>query len=155
MRPHASIRLDALAGALPFAVVGTLCIVAGGLVSAILAHDPSRPAMWAVAYLVLVGGVAQASAGMGQALLGQRPPGGTWLAAELAAFNLGNAGVLGGTLTGQTWLVDAGGLVLAGSLVLFLLGSRGVRRTMPVMVYRALLVFVLGSIPVGLFLAHR
>lgn len=38
--------------ALPFAVVGVTCVVAGGLVAAATAPAPSEHASWAAAYLV-------------------------------------------------------------------------------------------------------
>ena len=45
----------------PFWAVAGLAIVGGGLIAGFLAHVPSRPAMWLVAYLVLVVGAAQAA----------------------------------------------------------------------------------------------
>lgn len=138
--------------AVPFAVLGTSCVVAGGLVSAAVAVAPSQLGSWAVAYLVLVGGVAQVALGAGQALLASRPPGRRTVAAELAGWNVGNGAVLAGTLLGATWLADAGGVMLVAALALALAGIRGAVRD-PAWIlhlYRALIVVVLVSIPVGL-----
>ncbi len=57
------------APALPFGAAGAVCVVAGGLVSAAIAPALSELGSWAVAYLVLVGGAAQAAVGTGHALL--------------------------------------------------------------------------------------
>ena len=111
-----------------------------------------RPVM--VAYLVLVGGVAQVALGAGQAILAREVPSRTTATSEIALLNGGNAGVIAGTLLERTWLVDAGAILLVIALYLFLRGVRGVPPTVPVIVYRLLIVFVMGSIPVGLVLAR-
>lgn len=141
--------------ALPFVVLGTACVVAGGLVSAAVAAAPSQHGSWAVAYVVLVGGVAQVAIGAGNAVLAPRLPGRRMACAELAGWNVGNAAVLAGTLLGATWLADVGGALLAVVLVLVLAGVRGGARrpAWPLQVYRALIALVLVSIPVGLVLA--
>src|SRR6185437_2244306 len=100
----------------PFAALGTACVVAGGLVAAAVATAPSQLGSWAVAYLVLVGGVTQVALGAGPALLASRPPGRRAVAAELAGWNAGNGAVLAGTLLGAAWLADVGGAVLIAAL---------------------------------------
>ena len=75
--------------------------------AAVTAHNPTQHGTWAVAYLVLVGGVAQIAVGVGQALHTTTRVSPRVVAAEFTAFNLGNAGVLLGTLLETTWLVDA------------------------------------------------
>ena len=139
----------------PFAALGTACVVAGGLVAAAVATAPSQLGSWAVAYLVLVGGVTQVALGAGPALLASRPPGRRAVAAELAGWNAGNGAVLAGTLLGAAWLADVGGAVLIAALALALAGIRGaVRRpAWPLHLYRALIALVLVSIPVGLVIA--
>lgn len=141
--------------ATPFAAAGTACTVAGGLLAAATALAPSQLASWAVAYLVLVGGVAQVALGAGQALLTPRPPGRLALAAELAGWNAGNGAVLAGTLLGATWLADAGGVILAAALALLIAVTRGAapKPAWPLHVYRAVAALVLVSIPVGLVIA--
>jgi hypothetical protein len=154
MSSNHSFPSNRLRASAPFVTTGTACVVGGGLISAILAHDPTRHAMWVVAYLVLVGGVAQITLGLGQTLLANPTPTRATGATELLAFNAANVAVLAGTLMDREWLVDVGGVVLAAALLLFLRGVRRVPASLPVMVYRTLIVFVLGSIPVGLVLAH-
>ena len=139
---------------LPFAIIGSVCIVAGGLVSAALAHSPTEHAMWAVAYLVLVGGVAQIALGAGWTWLTGRQAATSVSTAELIAWNLGNAGVIAGTITDTTLVTDAGGVLLAAGLVIALAATRGARAGWPLHGYRLLLLVVLISIPIGLILAR-
>lgn len=138
----------------PSFLVGTACIVAGGLVAAIAATDPSENGIWASAYLVLVGGVAQIALGLGQAWLAAHPPAPGAVAAELAIYNLGNAAVIGGTLADRTWLVDIGGVLLVIALAVYLWTTRRARGGWVLLAYRVLIAFVLVSIPVGLVLAR-
>jgi hypothetical protein len=139
---------------LPYLAVGAGCVIAGGLVAAATAHAPSQQASWAAAYLVLVAGVAQIGLAAGRILLsvGRPSPGRTH--AELIAWNLGNAAVIAGTLTDRPLVVDLGGALLVGSLALATLGVRGGHRWLR-RLYRALVVILLVSIPVGLLLAAQ
>lgn len=139
----------------PFVALGTACIVAGGLVAAAVATSPSQLGSWAAAYLVLVGGVTQVALGAGPALLASRPPGRRAIAAELTGWNAGNGAVLAGTLLGATWLADIGAAALIVAIALALAGIRGAVRhpAWPLHLYRALIVLVLVSIPVGLVIA--
>ncbi|GAA1026430.1 MULTISPECIES: hypothetical protein [Amycolatopsis] len=146
------------AAAAPFAALGIGCAVAGGLASAVIAPHPTPHGAWAVAYLVLVGGIAQVGLGIGQALLAPAPPARRLVVAEVAAWNVGNAAVLGGTLSDAMPVVDLGGAILAVGLALLVLGVRGgspdgrarwVRHG-----FQALVVLLLVSIPVGLVLAR-
>lgn len=155
---------------LPFAVLGSLCVVVGGLVAAVTARAPTEPGTWAAAYLVLVCGVAQAGLGFGQALSTSRTPT-SIVAVQVIGWNLGNGGVLAGTLTGRTAVVDVGGALLVGALILLGCGlvkdSKGTgvegTRIRPVsgvrrwfrFGYGLLIVVLVLSIPVGLVLAHR
>lgn len=142
---------------LPFLVVGTVCVIAGGLVSAATAPSPSELGSWAAAYLVLVGGVAQIGLGAGPALFGARASQRTVLA-EIVGWNLGNAAVIAGTLAGVGVVVDLGGAALLVVLVLLLRAvltagvapagrDRWLQRS-----YVALVVLLIVSIPVGLVL---
>jgi len=144
---------------LPFAVVGSACIVAGGLISAIAAPSASENSSWAVAYLVLIGGVAQVVVGVSQSRLAPRRLSPAFLLAEFLTWNLGNVAVIAGQLLGYQFVVDAGGVVLGSSLVLLLAGVRGVlprvaweRRSL--YAYRLILLMVLVSIPIGLVVGH-
>lgn len=138
----------------PFVVLGSACVVGGGLLAAVTASRPSQEGMWTVAYLVLVGGVAQLVLGAGQPLLAARRPSPRTLALELVAFNVGNAAVIAGTLLERAWVVDAGGALLVLALALFLYGVRGGRPGLALLAYRLVAGVVLVSIPIGLVLAH-
>lgn len=156
MSDAVSARLPARwSAAFPFLVIGAACVVAGGLVAAAVATGPSQLGSWTAAYLVLVGGVAQVALGTGEALLARRPVDHRAATVEVAAWNVGNAGVLAGTLIGVSWLAYAGGGLLVVALVLALAGIRGAARrpAWPLHLYRALIALVLVSIPVGLVIA--
>lgn len=139
--------------AAPFALVATVAVIAGGLIAAIVAHDPSRYAVWAVAYLVLVVGVIQFALAAGQALLATERLSTPFLTTECVLLNVGNVGVIVGTLLGFGIVVDAGGVLLIIALTMFLYGIRGTRERWLRYVYCALLLFVLLSIATGLGLS--
>lgn len=142
--------------AAPFVTIGAACIVAGGLIAGATARHPTEHEAWAVAFLVLVCGVAQIALGLGQSLLATSGPTRNTIVTELVAFNAGCALVLVGTVVERVLLTDAGSALLALALVLLYRGVRGagVRAAWPVNLYRALIAIVLLSIPVGLVLAH-
>ncbi len=141
--------------AAPFVLIGIAAVIVGGLLSAVTATTPTRQIAWLVAYLVLVVGVAQIGLGAGQAWLAVHPLGGGLLAGEFLGFTLGNAGVAAGTMLSLPVLVDAGGILLVGSLALFLWGVRhSARGGWLRYLYRALVALLLVSIPVGLVLAQ-
>jgi hypothetical protein len=136
--------------ALPFLIVGGACVIAGGFVAAVTAHAPTENATWTSAYLVLVGGVAQVALGVGQAWLTERLPSPRWLIGEL-----GNAAVIGGTVSGVRPVLDAGGALLIVALALLLMAVRATGRTdWRLVLYRSVAAMVLVSIPVGLVLAE-
>src|SRR5699024_12065932 len=68
-RTIGSMRQAQYALSAPFVITGTGCIAAGGLVSAVTAPVPNEASAWAVAYLVLVFGLAQVLLGCGRVLL--------------------------------------------------------------------------------------
>lgn len=142
--------------AAPFVRVGAICIIAGGLISGLSARTPSEFGSWAVAFLVLVTGVAQVALGLGQAFLGERLPADRAVAAELVTYNIGSVLVLEGTLLEKFAMIDAGGVLLVIALVLFFFGVRtpATGRAWQVNVYRVLIVVVLVSVPIGLVLAR-
>ena len=144
---------ERISSALPFLMVSALAIIGGGVIAAAMAHAPSRKLLWAVAYLVLVVGASQAVFGVGQALLASRATSVSTRVAEWTMFNLGNAGVIGGTLCSSQPLVWLGTLLFVASLVVFLLATRGVRGGGAILAYRTLLVLIGGSAVVGLVLA--
>ena len=158
MRPdHTVAPYERWIPALPFIALGAISIVAGGLVAAVTAISPTRHTTWAAAYLVLVVGVAQLGIGTGQALLAPKIPSRGLVMAELLTWDIGNAGVIAGTLMNRTDLVDLGGALLAISLVLFILGARGHtgRKRWLLYLYRLLITIVLVSIPIGLIISRH
>jgi hypothetical protein len=156
---QSTVRVPDLARAplLPFVVIGTACVIAGGLVSAASAPHPSEHGSWAAAYLVLVAGVAQIGLGAGQSMFGGHASQRTVLAV-IAGWNLGNAAVLAGTLADVGFVVDLGGAALLVVLVLLLRGALTSGATPSdrgrwlLRGYRALLALLIVSIPVGLVL---
>lgn len=144
---------ERLRAAWPFLIVAFAAMLAGGLVSAGFAHAPTRHIMWMVAYLVLVAGLIQAALGVGQALLPTHLPSKRLLIAECVLFNVGNVGVIAGTLLSRPTLVAAGTLVFVASLLLFLVGVRHARGGWPVYVFRSLLVITCIGASVGLTLS--
>ncbi len=149
--PHAwCTRIDA---ALPFLLVAALAIVGGGVVAAAMAHAPSRKLFWMVAYLVLVVGVTQALLGVGQALLAVGETAAGVRAVEGVLFNLGNIGVIAGTLYSYWPLVLTGTLLFVAALAIFLHATRHPRGRLAIHAYRALTVCIGGSAVVGVVLA--
>ena len=153
MPPVASKGSERWRSAAPFMVLAVLAVVAGGLVSAVLAHAPTRPAMWLVAYLVLVVGVTQFGLGAGQAWLARTPPSAGLRVVECGLLNAGNGLVVAGTLAGQSAWVSVGALSLVAALVLFFFGvRRGPGRPL-LHAYRAMVLLVGTSALVGVLLA--
>lgn len=142
--------------ALPFVGIGTVCVVAGGMVAAVTARNPTESGTWAAAYLVLVAGVAQIALGVGQALLAEEMPPPRLVVAELILWNCANTGVLAGSLLGVEPLIDAGGGLLVVVLALFAHRVRGAGRAARrlLFAYRLLVVALLVSVPIGLLLAR-
>lgn len=137
-----------------FVICGFVAIAAAGLLAAVTASIPQRQILWAIAYLVLVVGIAQIGLGTGQAWLAERRNGAPLLTAQFLAFNLGNAGVIGGTFADTSLLVDAGGVFLIVSLILFVWGTRGSAKSRLKTLYWILLAILIVSIPIGLILSH-
>lgn len=143
-------RLHAAQAFLGTALVALL--VAGSAAAAAI-HAPTRPVVWMVAYLVLVAGVAQAVLGLGQTLLPARLPAPRWLTAEWALFNLGNLGVIAGTLLTAPALVVLGTALFVAALVAFLLGARGAGAGWLLHAFRVVLLATCLGACVGLVLA--
>lgn len=139
----------------PFAALGGAAILAGGLVAAAVARHPAEHPVWASAYLVLVAGAAQIVFGGGQAWLSERLPSTGWIAGEWIVFNLGNAGVIAGTVLGSFRTVLAGTVLFAAGIVAFLLGTRGPVRSGWLAAYRILLGLIFLSSLAGLALSLR
>ncbi|MGN6413437.1 hypothetical protein [Flexivirga sp.] len=138
--------------ATPFVVIGLALVIAAGLVSAAAAPTASYHSSWAVAYLVLVAGVAQGVLGLGQAVLtaGTVPLGIRW--AQLCCWNLGNAAVVAGTLTDVRPLLYLGCLLLVVTVVLLLRTTTHVPSNWLVWTMRAVVIVLLVSVPTGIVL---
>lgn len=143
---------ERLGAARPFLLTALAALLIAGFVAAAVAHAPTRPLVWMVAYLVLVAGVAQGVLGLGQALLPEQPPASRWRIAEWLLFNGGNTGVIAGTLLVSPALVAIGTALFVAALAAFLLGVRGAGGGWLLQLFRAvLLVTGLGAC-VGLVL---
>ena len=141
--------------------VGAVCVVCGGLVAAMTGPLKLAEGSWLAAYLVLVGGAAQYAIGRAPALLGARPMSARAGWTLLASWNLGNAAVIGGTLSSVPILVDTGAALLTVGLAIAwrtarspstTIQARGLR--LAYWAYRSLLLVLLVSIPIGAALAH-
>ncbi|MEO7130044.1 MAG: hypothetical protein ABIZ07_01545 [Dermatophilaceae bacterium] len=139
----------------PGLTVALASVIAGGLLSAVTARAPSRNASWAAAYLVLVVGIATLGLVLGRGFLSREQPSDRTLLGEFSAWLVGNALVLVGTLSEQTWLLDLGGLLLVTVLALTVLGVRRGPGLRWVRVgFTSLVLLLLVSIPIGLILAR-
>lgn len=134
----------------PFVLLGSACVVGGGLLSAAVAPAATYHSSWAVAYIVLIAGVAQAALGVGQTALADSLPTHRVLVAELLCWNLGNAAVVVGTLLDVDAVLYVGCLLLIYTLVLVLRTIRGAAPGRLLTVIRVIVVILLVSIPVGI-----
>jgi hypothetical protein len=161
--PHRTAEPTGVGGVLgPAAVltaVGGGCVVLGGLVAAVTTPLNLAHGSWLAAYLVLVCGVAQWA--MGRVRAGRRPTGTAgrrWAWTQVAAWNLGNAMVIVATLLARPELVDVGSALLLGALLIALFTTparRGTgRAAFGIWAYRALLLVLAVSMPVGILLAY-
>lgn len=161
--PHATHRGDAsavspalrerLLATRIFLMTAVAALLVAGFTAAAVAHAPTRLLVWMVAYLVLVAGVAQGVLGLGQALLPARLPSGRWRAGEWVLFNLGNVGVIVGTLWASTAWVVVGTVLFVASLIAFLFGVRGAGRGWLLLAFRTVLVMTCLGACVGLGLS--
>ena len=136
-----------------FLATALLALLIAGFAAAAAIHAPTQALVWMVAYLVLVAGVAQAVLGLGQSLLPQRLPTASWQAGEWWLFNLGNAGVIAGTLLVLPALVAVGTALFVLALLAFLLGVRGGGAGWLLHAFRAVLVVTCLGACVGLALS--
>lgn len=141
---------------LPFRVLALVWVISGGLVAAVTGPLGLEHGSWSAAFQVLVGGVMQGVLGIAQHRLAARRVGRGALLAQLVAWNLGCAAVIGGTLLEAPLLVDAGGLALVVAMVLMIraVGRRTQGPVWALWLFRAALAVTMVSIPVGLVLAH-
>lgn len=138
-----------------FVALGGAAIVFSGLFSAATARSASYHSAWFVAYLVLIVGLAQVALGIGQWWLASKPIAIATVITELLLFNLGNAGVIVGTLLAAPLWVDVGSALFVVALALFgwtVWTPR--RRGVALWAYWALVIVLLVSVLVGLYFAH-
>jgi hypothetical protein len=139
----------------PFLVVGSVLIVAGGIVAAVTRPAGFDLGSWLAAYLVLVGGVAQIALGVGQALLADEMPGAHETRNELVSWNVALVLTILGSLLAVPVLTTLGAIALVVSLALFYVGVRGGDGGSDAMrtIYRCVVAVVLISTPVGVALS--
>lgn len=144
--------------ALPYLVAAVVYVIVGGALAAATAYVTSEKTAWATAYIVLVGGVAQAGLGAALGWLApQARPAVNWAAFVL--WNLGNIGVLAGQLSDVVAETFIGGGLLVIALVLVIIETaEGTRHRAPVhpvwlWAFRGLVVLLAVTIPIGLVLA--
>lgn len=138
---------------------GVAQVVAGGLVAAVTSPLDLPKGSWLAAYLVLVGGVTQCTIGRAQEVFGTGlVPGKVWSPKtwemQYAAWNIGNLLVIVGSLTSEPYTVDAGGLLLLSALVIAVGVTRNAASSFLLWAYRAVLLLLVMSMPIGLALAH-
>lgn len=156
-----------IAPATVLTVIGWCCVVLGGLVAAVTGPLGLTDGSWLAAYLVLVGGVAQVAMGAARTWCRQDAQRSSWAWTQIGTWNLGNVAVIGGTVVGEPVAVDLGSMLLFVALAIALHAARpsalfaGDARAAVALAprpvlwgYRALLVVLLVSIPVGMVLAH-
>ena len=145
-RPHGAL--------VAFVAVGSAAIIGAGLFSALTARSASYHSAWLVAYLVLIVGISQIALGAGHWLLASKPLGTRVAVGLLLLYNLGNVGVMAGTLTGIAVWVDVGSALLVVALLTFGGATRSSQRTGALWAYWLFVALLLASVVVGLFFAH-
>lgn len=139
----------------PILLAGGVWIIAGGLAAAVTGPSGWEHGSWIAAFLVLVAGVAQIGVGSCQAQLAPVPPTVRFAAVECAAWNAACISVVVGTLLAFPIIVSIGGASLVAALVMSALAVRGSGSRHPsfLRLYRALVVVLLVSVPIGIALS--
>lgn len=138
----------------PLLTAGSVAIIAGGLAAAVTGPTEWDHGSWAAAFLVLVTGVAQIGLGAAQAHLAPVTPGIGFAAVECALWNAGCLAVIVGTLLSAPIAVSIGSALLVAALGMSTFAVRGTGgRRLLLVLYRALLIVLLMSIPIGTTLA--
>lgn len=136
-----------------FAATGGLAIAFALVLVRGAVPAPAAEGGWLAAYLFLIAGVAQIVLGAGQAWVAAAPPPFEWVAIEWGALNLGNVGIVAGSLLGSFWIVLAGTAAFVCALALFAFGVRRSDRAAWRIAYAVVLVFLPAMAVVGLALA--
>jgi len=144
--------------------VGVSSVVLGGLVAAVSGPLDLAHGSWLAAYLVLVCGVAQAAMGQPRFRRAEvMQPRRGWV--QIGGWNVGNAMVIGGTLTALPPVVDLGSVALIIALAIAFHAARsasdasacspaGRASRLLDRAYRALLLVLACSLPAGILLSH-
>ena len=130
--------------------------VAGGLVAGVNALAPFPHGWWLAAFLILVGGIAQALLRAGSAFLGTAPPPPALAGVGVACWNAGSVVVPIGVLVDKPAWVALGSIALLGALAIAVAETRGRGAPEParLMAYRALILALAVSTVIGSALAH-
>lgn len=142
-----------------FNVLGYGAIIAGGLLAAFSASNPTKLTAWASAYLVLVVGLLQIgfSYSLKHLLQKSAQKNIVW---AFVIYNLGNAGVLLGTALKNdsshvSWLINAGGILLTVAMLIFIYIARVGKRSWQLTLFYVMTIIILISVPIGLILARN
>lgn len=143
-----------------FPAIGMSAIVAGGLVSAFLAHNASYLTAWAVAYTVLVLGSTQIGIGLGIKHLSVRAVSTILMISTSMLYNVGGLLVIGGTLiksssSNGVYLVETGGLLIALAMILCLRAVHGAKVSGLLLAYYLLVLVLFISVFIGMLLTNR
>jgi len=141
--------VDAI-GATSLGAAGVL-IIAGGLISAVNSAAPFAHGSWLAAYLVLVGGVAQALLGIGRAGVPATRASARRRRRELVLWNSATLVVALGVLVDAPAIVALGSVALLAALASFATAPGGSRRRR--LAYRGLILALAASTLVGCALA--
>ncbi len=142
----------------PFLITGVAAMIAGGFVAAVAGAVDWALGAWTAAFVVLVVGMAQVVLGLAQAALAPVLLDRNRVTAQWVLWNLGCAGVIGGTQIDATLVVAAGSALFLAALVLSEMTVRvhsglvGTPRTL-LMIYRVLLALLLVSVFIGMILS--
>ena len=142
-----------------FAGLAGAFTLAAAMVAAARSQQPFDHGWWLVAYLLLVGGLSQLIFGAGQFALGAASARPRVLAGELVFWNLGALLVPVGVFAGAPVVVAIGSIVLLAALALFAAATNVQSRRRArdhlfwLYAYRAVVIFLAGSVVVGTGLA--
>lgn len=141
--------------AVPFAVIGSVGIIGGGIAAAVTGPTDWKRGSWVAAFLVLVVGVGQIVLGAGQAALARFAPTPRIVATECVLYNVSAALVIIGTLIHRPVVVAIGSVVLLGALAMFAFAApiSTRRNRLAATAYRLILAVLLISTPIGVVLS--
>lgn len=141
-----------------FFIISLLAVICGGILSAFSARKPTRRTAWLSAYLVLIVGMVQLGLAASLQRLGLSES--TATVVGFVAYNLGNIGVMAGTMLrgkmkASPVLVNTGGLLLAVAMVVLVQEVRQSPLSVLSVGLFILVALILVSMPIGLILSYR